>query len=72
MTPICSHIFGFCENYDEVMYGAKHEITIHRTSDSDAIFESNEQVGTGENATDKVKRGKVVLKKISWKMPIIR
>ena len=33
-----AHIFGFCENYDKVMYGAKHEIVLHRTDDDDALF----------------------------------
>ncbi|XP_065645740.1 uncharacterized protein LOC136076194 [Hydra vulgaris] len=31
------HIFGFCEDYDRVIYGFKHTINLKR--DSDAIFE---------------------------------
>ena len=67
-----SHIFGFCENYDKVMYGAKHELTLHRTSDNDAIYKTSEKTGTDPNITDKVKRGQINLTKISWRMPIIK
>ena len=49
------------------MYGAKHELTPHRTSNSDAIYKSNDKIGIDKNVTDKVKRGKVNFKKISWR-----
>ena len=32
------HIFGFCDDYDKVLYGFKHTLTLVRKSDSDAIF----------------------------------
>jgi hypothetical protein len=67
MIPL-SHIFGFCEQYDKVMYGAKHEITLHRSDDEDAIFRSSEKEGD----EDKVKKGKITLTKISWRMPILK
>ena len=60
MIPL-KHIFGFCENYKKIMYGAKHEITLHRNGDDDAIHRSNVKTG-GE---DKTKPGKIVLNKIS-------
>ena len=31
------HIFGFCENYDKIVYDLKHNLTIVRKT-SDAIF----------------------------------
>ena len=49
------HIFGFCEDYDKVIYGLKQMITLVRTSDDDAIFRV---AAPGA--------GKVVLDKISW------
>ena len=52
------HIFGFCEDYDKIVYGLKHTLTLVRKSDSDAIFRA---------AT--VDAGKVSLDKISWFMP---
>ena len=67
-----SHVFGFCEHYDKIMYGAKHEITLYRTEDDDAIYRSNEKVSAAEDAADKFKRGKINLTKISWKMPIVK
>ena len=69
MIPL-KHIFGFCENYDKVMYGAKHEISLHRSDDEDAILRSSEK-GTG-GTVDLVKPGKIVLTKLSWRMPIIK
>ncbi|XP_065665406.1 uncharacterized protein LOC136086840 [Hydra vulgaris] len=32
------HIFGFCDDYDKVIYGHKHTITLTRQSDNNAIF----------------------------------
>ena len=51
------HVFGFCEDYDKVVYGLKHNITLTRNDDQDAIFRD------GGNA------GKITLDKISWFMP---
>ena len=51
------HIFGFCEDYDKVVYGLKHALTLTR-NDNDAIFRTN--------AAD---AGKIMLSKISWFMP---
>ena len=52
------HIFGFCEDYDKVMYGFKHYIILTRNSDNDAIFKD-------DIASD----GKITLSKVSWFMP---
>ena len=49
------HIFGFCEDYDKIVYGIKHTLILVRKSDDDAIFRAN--------AAD---AGKVSLNKISW------
>ena len=35
------HIFGFCEDYDKVLYGLKHTLTLTRNDDNDAIFRDN-------------------------------
>jgi hypothetical protein len=62
-----SHIFGFCENYRKIVYGVKHELVLRRTNDDNAIFK------TGETTADqpKVKNCKIVLSKLSWRMPHI-
>ena len=52
------HIFGFCEDYDRIVYGLKHTLTLVRRSDDDAIFRA-----------DDADAGKVVLNKISWFVP---
>jgi hypothetical protein len=52
------HIFGFCADYDKVVYGMTQNLTLVRKADSDAIFRLA--------AAD---AGKVSLSKISWFMP---
>ena len=52
------HIFGFCEDYDKVVYGLKHALTLTRNEDNDAIFRAGA-----------VDAGKIMLSKISWFMP---
>ena len=52
------HIFGFCEDYNKILYGMKQPLTLTRNDDNDAIFRAN--------AADD---GKITLDKISWYMP---
>ena len=52
------HIFGFCDDYDKVVYGLKHNLTLTRNNDNDAIYRAAA-----------VDVGKVILSKISWFMP---
>ena len=52
------HIFGFCDDYHKVVYGLKHNLTLTRNNDNDAIFRAGA-----------VDAGKVILSKISWYMP---
>ena len=59
------HIFGFCEDYDKVVYGLKHNLTLTRNDDNDAIFKSGAVDGGG----NPVVNGKVILSKVSWFMP---
>ena len=56
------HIFGFCEDYDKVMYGMRHTLTLVKTSDNDAIFKA---AALGD-------AGKVKLSEISWMMPRVQ
>ena len=60
------HIFGFCEDYDKVVYGLKHTLTLTRNDDDDAIFKNNARDGPGNPVA--VNR-KIMLSKISWFMP---
>ena len=32
------HIFAFCEDYNKIVYGIKHSLTLVRKTDDDAIF----------------------------------
>ena len=52
------HIFGFCADYDKIVYGLKHNLTLVRKTDDGAIFR-----GAAAGA------GKVILDKISGFMP---
>ena len=60
------HIFGFCGDYDKVVYGLKHDLTLTRNDDNDAIFKSDAVDGGG---VDVVANGKIILSKICWFMP---
>ena len=52
------HIFEFCDDYDKVMYGLRHTLTLVRTKDDDAIFKAA--------AAD---AGTVKISKLFWMMP---
>ena len=51
------HIFGFCEDYNNILYGMKQTLTLLR-NDDDAIFRNNAAAS-----------GIIRLDKISWYMP---
>ena len=52
------HIFRFCDDYDKIMYGLKHKLTLVGKTDDDAIFR-----GAAAGAE------KVNVDKMSWFMP---
>ena len=58
------HIFGFCEDYDKIVYGLKHNLTLTRNNDNDAIYRNATDIN-GAAMVD----GRIVLTKISWFMP---
>ena len=60
------HIFGFCEDYDKVVYGLKHNLTLTRNNDNEAIYRA-----AADPAGNVVDAGKIVLSKIFWFMPHI-
>src|SRR6218665_1772306 len=62
------HIFGFCENYDKVVYGAKHTLTLVRKSNDDAIYRATPAADALADVLSATV-GKVSLEKISWYMP---
>ena len=75
ITPIGSfsfriplkHIFGFCEDYDKVVYGLKHTLTLTRDNNNTAIFKWLDDDGAGGDRPASL--GPVILSKISWLMP---
>ena len=38
------HIFRFCEDYDKIVCGLKHNLTLVRKTDDDAILEEQQLV----------------------------
>ena len=58
------HIFGVCGDYDKVVYGLKHNLTLTRNDDNEAIYR-----GANAAAGGALTAGKIVLSKISWFMP---
>ena len=47
------HIFGCCEDYDKIVYGLKHNLTLVRKTDDDAIFRGVAD-GAGKVSLDKI------------------
>ena len=43
------HIFGFCDDYEKVFYGFKHQLTLVRKGDNDAIFKIGAVAAGPEN-----------------------
>ena len=58
------HIFGFCGDYDKIVYGLKHNLTLTRNNDNDAIYRNN-----NDTAGNAMVDGRVILTEISWFMP---
>ena len=58
------HIFGFCGDYDKVVYGLRHNLTLTRNDDNEAIYRGANAAAGGALAVSKI-----VLSKISWFMP---
>ena len=58
------HIFGFCEDYDKVVYGLKHTLTLTRDNNNTAIFKA-----TIDAAGNPLPVGQVLLSDIIWYMP---
>lgn len=66
-----SHIFGFCENYNKVIYGVKHELVLRRTEkEDDAIFKTDQVGGAGNVPI--VGDLKINFSKLSWRIPHIK
>jgi len=64
------HNFGFCDDYEKGVYGFKHQFTLVRKGDNDAIFKTGAVVAVGDvPAIAEPDDGKVVLTKLSWNMP---
>ena len=59
------HIFGFCEDYDKIVYGLKHTLTLTRDNDNTAIFKAIVPDAGGNDTLF----GRVNLDKIIWFMP---
>jgi hypothetical protein len=56
------HIFGFADDYNKIIWGMTHQLTLKRKSeDNDSLF---------KNAT--AVEGKITLHKLSWYVPHIR
>ena len=53
------HIFGFCDDYNKVIWSYKHTLTFVRASDNNAILRDNAAAAAG----------KVRLEKIAWSIP---
>ena len=60
------HIFGFCDDYDKVMYGVNHGLSLFRKGDGTAKHRAANNLGPGDVAA------KVQLNKVKWCMPHVK
>ena len=61
------HIFGFCDDYDKVMYGVNHGLSLFHKGDNTAVHRAiNALAAPGDVNV------KVVLKKVKWCMPHVK
>ena len=62
------HIFGFCDDYDKVMYGVNHGLSLFRKGNGTAIHrEANTAGAAGADLNAKVK-----LEKVKWCIPHVK
>ena len=47
------HIFGYCKEYDKIVYDLKHNLSLVRKTDDDAIFRLA-AAGAGKVSLDKI------------------
>ena len=67
------HIFGFCDDYDKVMYGVNHGLSLFRKGDGTAIHRLNNQLGPNDGAGQPTDlNAKVKLTKVKWCMPHVK
>ena len=65
------HIFGFCDDYDKVMYGVNHSLSLFRKGDNTAIHKIASYQDQN-NAQVNVPEAKVKLEKVKWCMPHVK
>ena len=63
-----NHIFGFCDDYDKVMYGVNHGLSLFRKGDNTAIHRPANQLGAANADIP----AKVQLHKVKWCMPHVK
>ena len=64
------HIFGFCDDYDKVMYGVNHGLSLFRKGDETAIHREANQHGPVDGAGNRTDLpAKVKLTKVKWCLP---
>ena len=62
------HIFGFCDDYDKVMYGVNHGLSLFRKGDGTAIHREDNALGIGNLDVP----AKVKLNKVKWCVPHVK
>ena len=62
------HFFGFCEDYDKVIYGVTHNLSLFRQSDETALHRAVNRAGPGNADV----AAKIEIKKIKWRVPQVK
>ena len=64
------HIFGFCDDYDKVMYGVNHGLSLFRKGNETALHKPQRITNRGVEAV--IAKAKLILEKIKWCVPHVK
>ena len=62
------HFFWFCEDYDKVIYGVTHALSLFRQADDTALHRAANRVGAGNADV----AAKIEINKIKWRVPQVK
>ena len=62
------HFFGFCKDYDKVIYGVTHSLSLFRQADDTALHRAANRLG----AANADIAAKIEINKIKWRVPQVK
>jgi len=63
---LLKHIFGFCDDYEKVVYDVKHQLTLVRKGDNDAVAASGPTIWTSTYGLEPVHCDRLLIEPSGW------